>query len=132
MLTKLRPSSFRSSRRRRNVSRGRWGARIWGGGRAMSDAEGTTLRVPPPAGGEEARTVARALAEGATPAGGYDIEHAVAGGARPRRGGARPGGSLGRARRPRPPRAVTTSITRSRWPTSRGWWERSWVLARAR
>ena len=44
----------------------------------MSDAEGTTLRVPPPAGGEEARTVARALAEAATPADGYDIDHAVA------------------------------------------------------
>ena len=43
----------------------------------MSDAEGTT-RVPPPAGGEEARTVALALAEAATPADGYDIDHAVA------------------------------------------------------
>jgi HD-GYP domain-containing protein (c-di-GMP phosphodiesterase class II) len=44
----------------------------------MSDAEGTSLRVPPPAGGEEARTVAQALVEAATPADGYDIDHAVA------------------------------------------------------
>src|SRR4028118_1334101 len=78
MITKLRSSSFRASRRRRNASCGWWGARTRRGGRAMSDAEGTTLRVPPPAGGEEARTVARALAEAATPADGYGIDHAVA------------------------------------------------------
>ncbi len=44
----------------------------------MSDAEGITLRVPPPAGGEEARTVAWALLEAATPADGYIVDHAVA------------------------------------------------------
>ena len=44
----------------------------------MSDAEGITLRLPPPAGGEEARTVAWALLEAATPADGYTIDHAVA------------------------------------------------------
>jgi putative nucleotidyltransferase with HDIG domain len=44
----------------------------------MSDAEGITLRIPPPAGGEEARTVAWALLEAATPADGYIVDHAVA------------------------------------------------------
>ena len=44
----------------------------------MSDAEGITLRLPPPAGGEEARTVAWALVEAATPADGYIVDHAVA------------------------------------------------------
>jgi putative nucleotidyltransferase with HDIG domain len=43
----------------------------------MTDAEGTFL-VPPPAGWEEARTVAWALVEAATPADGYTIDHAVA------------------------------------------------------
>jgi len=43
----------------------------------MSDAEGTFL-LPPPAGWEEARTVAWALVEAATPADGYTIDHAVA------------------------------------------------------
>ena len=44
----------------------------------MSDAEGITLRIPPPAGGEEARTVAWALLEATTPADGYIVDHAVA------------------------------------------------------
>ncbi len=43
----------------------------------MTDAEGTFLD-PQPAGWEEARTVAWALVEAATPADGYTIDHAVA------------------------------------------------------
>ncbi len=43
----------------------------------MTDTAGT-LRVPPPYGGEEARTIAWALVEAATPADGYVIDHAVA------------------------------------------------------
>ncbi len=43
----------------------------------MTDAEGTFL-VPQPARWEEARTIAWALVEAATPADGYTIDHAVA------------------------------------------------------
>jgi putative nucleotidyltransferase with HDIG domain len=43
----------------------------------IDDTEGTFC-VPPPAGGEEARTVARALAVAATATDGYVIDHAFA------------------------------------------------------
>ena len=43
----------------------------------MTDAEGTFL-VPPPAGWEEARTVASALVEATTATDGYGIHHAFA------------------------------------------------------
>ena len=43
----------------------------------IDDIEGTFC-VPPPAGGEEARTVARALAVAATATDGYVIDHAFA------------------------------------------------------
>lgn len=44
----------------------------------MIDETERTFSVPPPAGGEEARTVARALAVAATPTDGYVIDHAFA------------------------------------------------------
>ncbi len=43
----------------------------------MTDSGGT-FGAPPPAGGEEARTVAWALLEAATPSDGYRTDHAVA------------------------------------------------------
>ncbi len=48
------------------------------GGCAMTDETEGAFCVPPPAGGEEARTVARALAVAATPTDGYVIDHAFA------------------------------------------------------
>jgi putative nucleotidyltransferase with HDIG domain len=44
----------------------------------MSDEPECTFRVPPPPGGEEARTVAKALLVAATPSDGYVIDHAFA------------------------------------------------------
>jgi putative nucleotidyltransferase with HDIG domain len=44
----------------------------------MTDETECTFRVPPPPGGEEARTVAKALVLAATPTDGYVIDHAFA------------------------------------------------------
>jgi putative nucleotidyltransferase with HDIG domain len=44
----------------------------------MSDETECTFRVPPPPGGEEARTIAKALLLAATPTDGYVIDHAFA------------------------------------------------------
>jgi putative nucleotidyltransferase with HDIG domain len=48
------------------------------GGRAIPDETELTFRVPPPPGGEEARTVAKALMLAATPSDGYVVDHALA------------------------------------------------------